>query len=177
MCSGQHVDLLRSEPTMNQYWETAARKSGVFFALACHAGARLATQDWTCLEGYAAFGHHLGLLVQVLDDLEDFNSPKGTDSIPDFSINSRSLPLAYALEVYPEEKSLRLRNELRVSFQDHQAAQKIWDLIEESGAGMYMLVEIERQRSQALEALRHVDPLEPAGEQLASLIPKIDLEL
>jgi geranylgeranyl diphosphate synthase, type I len=176
MCNGQHADLLQAEPTLQQYWETASGKSGVFFSLACQAGARLAANNGTCLDGYAEFGHHLGLLVQILDDLDDFRSPNVADSLPALSSLSRSLPLAYALEVYPEEIGVRLRDELRASRLDPQGARHTWELIEGSGAAMYMLAEMERHRTKALIALQRANPLEPAGEQLASLIPKFDLD-
>jgi len=34
MCGGQHTDLVQPEPTLTQYWETVAGKSGTFFTLA-----------------------------------------------------------------------------------------------------------------------------------------------
>ncbi len=176
MCSGQHSDLVQSEPTLEQYWKAASGKSGVFFALACRAGACLVEKDETCLDSYAEFGHQLGLLIQLLDDLEDFHSPNGTDALPDLSALTRSLPLAYALEVYPKEIRVRLREELLASVQNPGAAQEAWDLIEGSGAGLYMLAEMERHRSQALAALQRVNPLDPAGEELASLIPQIEFQ-
>lgn len=176
MCSGQHADLLQAEPTLQKYWETASGKSGVFFALACRTGACLVEKDETCLDSYAEFGHQLGLLIQILDDLEDFRSPDGTDALPAISSLTRSLPLAYALEVYPKEIRVRLREKLRASVQDPSAARETWDLIEDSGAGLYMLAEMERHRSQALAALQCANPLNPASEELASLIPQIEFQ-
>jgi len=39
MCSGQHLDLIRPSPTLDQYWDLARAKSGAFFTFACWAGA------------------------------------------------------------------------------------------------------------------------------------------
>jgi geranylgeranyl pyrophosphate synthase len=176
MCSGQHADLIQPEPTLERYWETVAEKSGTFFALACEAGAHLATVDEEKLKRFAEFGQNLGIIVQILDDLEEFRTPGNTDGLPELSGLGRSLPVVYALEVYPLETRIRLRDCLRESRHDPQAARQAWDLIDGSGAGSYMLVELERHRSMALAELHSAQPLAPAGERLASLIPKFDLK-
>jgi len=116
------------------------------------------------------------MIVQILDDLEEFRISGNEDRLPELSGLSRSLPVVYALEVYPPETGTRLRDCLRESRHDPQAARQAWDLIDASGSGSYMLVELEHYRSLAIAALSSVQPFAPAGERLASLIPKFDLQ-
>ena len=170
MSSGQFTDLRIQEPSLEQYWETASRKSGAFFSLACRSGALLATVDKETLDHYNLFGEHLGLLIQILDDLEDIQflsqptSPNRLDKL------TRSLPIVYATEMYPPNKSEELKTHLRRALDDHQSAIKAVQLIEDSGAVIFILAEIERYRKIASEHLIAAEALSPAREILLSYL-------
>lgn len=71
VCSGQHLDLSANAPDLSTCWQIAEAKSGAAFALACFAGARLATNRSDMLDAFYAFGRELGTIVQIDDDLED----------------------------------------------------------------------------------------------------------
>ena len=170
MCSGQHRDLTQPEPTLKQYWEIAEAKSGAFFALACQAGARLATDDSQRLDDFNQFGVHLGVLIQVLDDLEDFQQAE--DSVKELSAAriSRSLPVIYALEVLPEPARDELRCLLKSASEDLANIPQVLHEIDQSGAVLYTLTEIERHRGLSLAFLEKA-ALEPeAKRDLTSLV-------
>src|SRR3990172_12240121 len=113
MASGQHADLVNPQPDLEQWLEIAGAKSGELFALACRCGARLATNDPARLKGFSDFGHHLGILLQILDDLEDLKPGSGVET-PDLSPKvSRSLVVAYALDVLPRSEERRVGKEGR----------------------------------------------------------------
>lgn len=71
VCGGQHIDLARRPLALGDVWASFEQKSGLFFALACYAGARLATNDDADLDSCLEFGKNLGVLFQVADERED----------------------------------------------------------------------------------------------------------
>ena len=71
MCSGQHLALVSATMPLQMCWRLAELRSGVFFAAAAWAGARLGTLDETRLTLLKRYGHELGMLLQIGDDLKD----------------------------------------------------------------------------------------------------------
>lgn len=170
MCSGQHRDLVTRSPGLKEYWEIALAKSGTFFGLACRSGARLATGDQDRLKGFERYGIHLGALIQIMDDLEDLHALQ-TGSLGDLQIpNYHSLPVAYSMEVLPPGQKIRLQKCLKEAAHDLRAVGDAWGLIEQSGAAVYLLAEIERHKGQALASLNQAQPESPAKEFLISFI-------
>jgi geranylgeranyl pyrophosphate synthase len=170
MCSGQHRDLLIKSPGLEEYWETALAKSGTFFGLACWSGARLATGDLNRLEGFEGYGLHLGALIQIMDDLEDLHALESSNLAGLRIPNYHSLPVVYSLEVLPPVQKTRLQVCLKDASHNLQAVGEAWQLIEQSGAAVYLVAEIERHKSQALSSLAQAQPLSPAQEVLSSFI-------
>jgi octaprenyl-diphosphate synthase len=170
MCSGQHLDLTREEPTLQQYWEIAQAKSGAFFTLACWAGARLATGQSEVLDGFSEYGEHIGLLVQILDDLEEFRDLGKRLQRGDLSSLSHALPVIYVREVCPSTTKDQFDDLLVESGSVPGAFGKIYQIVESSGGVLYLLAELEKHRSLALEGLERACPHQPAKQQLVSLL-------
>jgi geranylgeranyl pyrophosphate synthase len=173
MGSGQHADLTRVSLSLERYWQQAETKSGAFFSLACRSGARLATSDTVTLSEYNQFGSHLGLLIQITDDLEDVFPPQGMGIYGQRSQFSRSLPVVYALEVLPQPQREQLELCLQAAPVDAEAAQEAVGLVDESNAATYIMIEIERYRQAALQALEKANPLAPARDALARMVQEI----
>jgi geranylgeranyl pyrophosphate synthase len=174
MSAGQYDDLVTEVPTLEQYWRIIELKSGIFFSLASRAGAQLVLQDPARLDAFEAFGREIGLLVQILDDLEDYQV-EGARQLPRLlnSGGKRSLAVVYALSMYPPPKRQVLLDSLHQAKQDRQAAQDAWDLIEACGAGLYVKIEIERHHREALRALDLAQPLPPARQELIDLVNEL----
>ena len=164
MGSGQYADLNYPEPTIEQYWKAAEAKSGTFFALACRSGARLVLEDQPTVEHYSQFGRHLGLLIQIFDDLEDLKAL----SDPTLPVNlekfTRSLPVVYSFQVLPASAAERLRFCLVHSATSPQAGEEAISLIEESGAVLFLLAEIEHHQSQSRQRLLKQKPANPPAK-------------
>jgi len=173
MGSGQHADLTRASLTLEQYWQQAETKSGVFFSLACRTGARLATNRAENIREYAQYGRHLGLLIQITDDLEDVFPPQGAVTNGQRSQFARSLPVVYALDVFPPHLAERLRLCLQAAPHDVEAAQEAVSLVDQSNAATYVMIEIERYKEEAMKALERANPQPPAGDALAKIIQEI----
>ncbi len=171
MCEGQYQDLAQKSPTLEQYWQIAEKKSGAFFSLATYSGARLATTDPRKLEGFEKYGYHLGLLIQLIDDLEDVYQWMHTSIIP---INIKgSLPIVYAMEVVPETEKLLLNNYLANINNSRFNKDELINFLDRNGAVLYLLSEIERHAELAKTNLENVNALSPANEKLQEIINKL----
>lgn len=84
----------QTEPTLPEYFQNIAAKTGLLFAAIVQAGARLATSEPAILSAMHDFGLNLGLLTQLHDDLRDL-APTQPDN--DLIQRRHTLPLLYAL--------------------------------------------------------------------------------
>ena len=168
MCEGQHYDLLQKRPTLKQYWAIAGAKSGTFFSIACRSGARLATKDTSQIEHFSRLGYHLGILIQILDDLEDLTPQNFPDQFSNRAQVYSTLPFVYALEVSAQEEREKLESYLESETYDEHLSSEIISLIDKWGAGIYIRAEIEKHRSRAIEALISAEPISPAKEMLTA---------
>lgn len=173
MSSGQHLDLTLTEINLDQYWKIAEDKSGAFFELACWAGARLASEDNQHLDSYKQYGKHLGLLLQLLDDLRDIRPPAGGHPLPETGELLHSFAMAYAMTVFPEAQRAGLMDLLANSTQDPEAAQRVLETLQNSGVDLFLLTEIEKHRRLALQALENAHPVSPYRETLLSMLPDL----
>lgn len=172
MCGGQQRDLVQPAPTLSQYWGNASDKSGVFFSMACRLGARFGTTDQALLDSYADFGKDIGILIQVLDDLEDFQESGMGFSEVTFQVLRRSLPVIYALEVLPGQEAAQLIEELQQAEQA-EMARAAYERIENSGASFYIITEMERLRGRARSSLERAHPNQPAEARLMGLLEEL----
>src|SRR5574338_280347 len=93
VCGCQHIDLTAKNCLLEQVWNSFKLKSGLFFALACFAGARLATNDPKSLNACLEYVTNLGVLLQIADEREDLSK-----EVPDLW-NSSNIFNAYFHEV------------------------------------------------------------------------------
>lgn len=173
MCSGQQRDLTERILSLSSYWNIAEAKSGEFFGMACWAGARLGTDDHALLERYQDFGRYLGSLIQILDDLEEFNRLREIRSAHEWQNMRKSLPFVYAFEVFPEVNRNRLFYLLNQEPDISDTVDEAIKLLEESGVVVYLLAEIERNRNLAKQSLLATNPEEFAAGYLEKLLNKL----
>jgi geranylgeranyl pyrophosphate synthase len=170
MADGQHVDLdATAAPDLDAYMQLIEAKSGCFFALATRAGARCATADASILSVYSAFGHNLGILIQLADDLRELRAPLAQER----PFQSRyTLPVVYGLTVASPPEQARLAGWLtRASAGDGEAAELARQLLISLGAEVYTQAEIVRfrRRAQAFCAHLESDGLGPLLQTLLAL--------
>jgi geranylgeranyl pyrophosphate synthase len=173
MCSGQHHDLLHPSPTLEQYWRIAEAKSGAFFAMACQTGARLATTQPEIINGFQQFGLHLGLLLQILDDLQDFNELSRGKLLANPRSLSRSLPAVYLREVSSDPVKERFDALLSEADANPAAVVELTQIIEQNGGVLYLLVEMDKHYDMALAGLDLADARPPAREALVAALNKL----
>jgi geranylgeranyl pyrophosphate synthase len=169
MTSGQYLDLSVGVTTLEEYWRLAESKSGAFFKLACRAGARLASSDTSILQAYGEYGLHLGLLIQVMDDLDDIRQLHNVLPSRLKPNIKRSLPFICALEMNSASTQERLVTCLDSADQSQLAVDELVELLDECNAAFYVTAEMEHQRQSALAALERANPLPPYKDALVAL--------
>jgi geranylgeranyl pyrophosphate synthase len=175
MCSGQHLEFSPLALNLDRYWKIAEAKSGEFFALACRGGAQLATDDQTIWRHYYRFGRSIGLLVQICDDLDDLKTLE-LENLPIRKEDLlKSLPVVYALEVWHPTKQQNFLYNLAESIHDADAAKEAYQMLDDSGAVLYLLTKIESHIEIAKSSLKQASPEPEAHKKLLGYLERFDL--
>ncbi len=153
ICSGQHLDLIHHQPGTGRWWEVAEAKSGEPFSLACKVGAMVGTENSEIIEAFAKFGHHLGIIVQIQDDLHDFVHEDLSSMTIRSGAMGKSLPIAYALEVLPENETNHLEELLDSINEDEFAKEQAINIVEKTGAVVFIETKKDQYKNKALAAI------------------------
>ena len=170
MASGQHADLVSRKLDIKQWYEIAEAKSGSFFSLACRSGARMGTSDPDKIYGYSDYGFQLGIMLQILDDMEDLKpaydpeNPYLEDGI------GSSLGVAYALEVLPDDQGHQLLDWIDSGSKDSSTVNNVMTILGGCGATLYVQAELDRHRNLGLTSLEKAGPDFPAAPELAEFL-------
>lgn len=139
VAGGQHLDLAkRAALSLDEYFQVIGAKSGLCFAVAARAGALCAGADEAALARWEELGYHVGMIVQMVDDLTDWHD---TSSKGDLVRGQWSLPVYYALAVLPEDARAQLLEWLTIP-SSTKAQVQARDLIASVGAELYIRAEI-----------------------------------
>jgi geranylgeranyl pyrophosphate synthase len=167
MASGQHADLISGQLELRQWYEIAEAKSGSFFSLACRSGARMGTSDPDKIDSYSDYGFQLGIMLQILDDMEDLKSVYDPESPILVDGIDCSLAVAYALDVLPDDEGRQLLNWIKTGSQE---SNNVITILDECGAALYLRAELDRHRNLGLNSLEKAEPDSPAAAQLAEFL-------
>jgi geranylgeranyl pyrophosphate synthase len=174
MCSGQHIDITTKRLSLDEYWQVAESKSGSFFGLACYAGARLATDDPSALSCLLNFGTHLGVLIQIGDDAKDIYSSLICESS---KLNNPFclLPIVYTMEVSSHEKCSQLCAALEGIEENPTRILEVREILEHTGAGLYLITKAEQHRQEAILALDGMDIKHTIYNRLNDMLDQVSL--
>ncbi|MET8676590.1 polyprenyl synthetase family protein [Streptomyces sp. NPDC004647] len=181
LIDGQAQDISyehRERVTVEECLEMEGNKTGALLACAVSIGAVLGGADDRTADTLEAYGYHLGLAFQAVDDLLGiWGDPESTgkQTWSDLRQRKKSLPVVAALaeggaasERLAELLAADAKSADLESF-DEQAFATRAALIEEAGGREWTRQEARRQHTSAIEALNRVEM--PAGirEQLVAL--------
>jgi geranylgeranyl diphosphate synthase type I len=152
MGAGQDADL-RGGGDPAQCMEAVRGKSGAAYQLATLTGALAGRGRPAHVDACAAYGMHVGLLLQLLDDLEGAFTPAGAG---DLACGKATLPVVYALAP-ASPRADELREVLAAGALARRAAD-VRRMLEESGARDFLLASAIREREAALAALETLPP-------------------
>lgn len=104
IAEGEVLQLLNCnnpETTEAKYLEVIARKTAILFSAATRLAAVIADSSVAIEEGLAAYGQHLGVAFQLIDDVLDYKANKedlGKNLGDDLAEGKPTLPLIYAIQ-------------------------------------------------------------------------------
>jgi len=176
MTSGQHHDINVSQLSLKQWWRVAEAKTGSFFSLACRSGARLGAGDSKKIAAFSDYGFHLGLMLQIHDDIEELQllMTEGTTEVP--KNLHRSLAFIYAVDMLPGPEKIQLNDLIGSISNTPEQINEIFVYLDKSGAGLYLLAELERHHNSGVKSLQDADPRSPAVEELMEMIDGLKFE-
>jgi len=175
MSAGEHEDVLftgRADVSPQMCRDMIERKSRSEFALFAKTGAMVATEDEGVIEQYAAFGRCLGMASQLRTDVWDLCGAKRSQDL----INGRcTLPIIYALSTLQGEERGRLQELLGAARESTEPHEEVRMSLAASGSIRRTTLVIEVYLQRARDYLAAASPLEPAGQDLRTLLDKVSL--
>ncbi len=112
LCRGQVLELQHlfdADRSVEAYTSAIEGKTASLFGTACRVGGMVSAVDDPTLEALTAFGHHLGMCFQIVDDVldvtatdEELGKPAGNDIIE----GVYTLPVIHALAESDELRDL-----------------------------------------------------------------------
>ncbi|WP_455357252.1 polyprenyl synthetase family protein [Streptomyces sp. SYSU K217416] len=181
LIDGQAQDISyehRERVTVEECLEMEGNKTGALLACAVSIGAVLGGADDRTADTLEAYGYHLGLAFQAVDDLLGiWGDPEATgkQTWSDLRQRKKSLPVVAALaaggpasERLGELLAADAKSNDFDSFSEEEFAIRA-ALIEEAGGREWTAQEARRQHAVAIEALGRVDMPERVRAQLTAL--------
>ena len=151
----QLVNVKKPDITEADYLSVIDKKTAVLFAAACEVAAVLAGTTPEVRAAMKAYGHHVGMAFQLVDDALDYTGDAATlgkNVGDDLAEGKPTLPLIYAMRTGSPEQSALIAEAIR-----HGDAGKLADIltiVQQTGAMTYTLDCAKQQVNQALNQLR-----------------------
>ncbi len=138
LCRGQVLELQHlfdADRSVEAYTSAIEGKTASLFGTACRVGGMVSAVDDPTLEALTAFGHHLGMCFQIVDDVldvtatdEELGKPAGNDIIE----GVYTLPVIHALSASEELRDLLGRKIDRDQLDAARALVKTGDAVDRS---------------------------------------------
>ena len=148
--AGQDRDLMPFNINWEEAWKTIEMKTAYIHATAACLGAMAATDNEVWIQACKKYGYHLGLAIQLFNDMDGIWSPEG--GMSDLQQGKITLPVLYALQCEHED-----REELTQILYANQVSQnvnRIKEILEKVEAKEYLIWSALKQRESGLEAIR-----------------------
>ncbi|HBL61891.1 MAG TPA: polyprenyl synthetase superfamily [Cyanobacteria bacterium UBA8803] len=175
LAAGQDRDLAGATKTIEDYWRTIELKTAKAYFAACASGAMVGTENPELIEACGTFGHHVGLAIQIFNDMESIWQP---DGITDLKQGKITLPLLYGLQYHHPEReellSIVTANEIPT-----QAA-RIKEILDHIDTKSFLIWAALKEREQALKAINicpNTDGREVLESYITGMFGDIDLLL
>ena len=146
--NGQDRDLKPCDISWEEAWKTIEMKTAYIHATAAGIGAMAGTDNEIWITACKKYGYHLGLAIQIFNDMDGIWSPEG---ISDLEQGKITLPLLYALQCEHKAKD-ELMNIIQQNNIAHQA-KRIKEILVDVDAKSYLLWAALKQRIAGLEAI------------------------
>jgi geranylgeranyl pyrophosphate synthase len=155
LARGQDLDLAGGIPrTLGDYWALMRGKTGAALALGCEVGALAARPEHKAdADICGRFGEHLGVLLQILDDLDGVFHP---DGVGDLRAGKVTLPVLYGLAIdhVAREELAKLTHDGLLPAK----ADRVLEILEAIDTREFLVWCAFEERRQALTLLEDLEP-------------------
>jgi len=165
----QLLNIHDPDTTEARYLDVICSKTAKLFEAAGRLAAVLAGQRGATESAMAAYGLHLGIAFQLVDDVLDYSAAPealGKNVGDDLAEGKPTLPLIYAMQHGTSEQAATIRQAIEEGGRDRIEA--VTAAIESTGAIAYTSRSAQREADQAIAALAEI-PDSPYKEALATL--------
>lgn len=146
----------RIEADRDSYFRVVKGKTAALFRWACEAGAFLGGVDATRVRAMSAFGEHLGVAFQLVDDALDLAGESATTGkalLTDLREGKMTYPLVVAMERDPSTAEA-----LKGFLSDETGPEAVLARVSETGAIEATKARAGEEVAQAIEALEAFEP-------------------
>lgn len=146
-----------------EYEEVIRRKTAVLFQGACRISALLADAPEEQVVALSAYGFHLGMAFQMIDDLIDYTQDfqnSGKRAGADIREGKMTLPLIHALSVASEDEKQWIESLVRNPEFSDEILQRLLRLLEKHDAFTYTRNRAEAHVREAKQRLEIFEPSE-----------------
>jgi len=157
IAEGEVLQLLNCNnpaTTEEKYLEVISRKTAILFSAATRLGAILADASPEVENSLAAYGQHLGIAFQLIDDALDYTSTKdelGKNLGDDLAEGKPTLPLIYAIEKGTPEQANVIIEAIKAGSRDSFNA--VYDIVKATNAIDYTESRADEEAEKAIKAL------------------------
>ena len=165
----QLVNAGNDQVTEEDYYSVIDKKTARLFRAAAHSGAVLAGAASPLCGELAEYGHHLGMVFQLTDDILDYRGDAneiGKNLGDDLAEGKPTLPLIHILSHGTPEQAALVRQVIREGGRDK--FDDVLEAIEQTGAIDYALSIAETHKQQALALLDNL-PDSPEKSAMADI--------
>lgn len=169
---GEVLQLLNChnpDATEKNYLDIIYCKTGALFEAAAQLGPVICDQSTDHIKAMAAYGRHLGIAFQLIDDMLDYKATEseiGKQVGDDLAEGKVTLPLLHALREGSAAEKALIRSSIEQGSREHLA--DILQIIESTGGVVYTHHMAQQQVTQAREFLLNI-PSSPYHDALHAL--------
>jgi len=153
----QLMNVKNPDVSEDKYMEVIHNKTAMLFEAASHTGALLAGANDDQERAMSAYGKHLGLAFQLVDDVLDYRGDAeamGKNVGDDLAEGKPTLPLIYAMANGSNDEKHLIRQAVRKG--GLEDLPRILDIVNRSGALEYTMERAKAEAQAALDCLRGI---------------------
>ena len=150
----QLINAKDPEISEASYFEVIHKKTAALFEGACETAAVLTAADKHIREKMRAYGYHLGMAFQLVDDALDYTGNTetlGKNVGDDLAEGKPTLPLIYAMQQSNEQQAQLIAQSIRQG--DSSKLEEVIQIINTSGALDYTLEQAKNHVDQSINTL------------------------
>jgi octaprenyl-diphosphate synthase len=153
----QLMNVKNPDVSEEKYMEVIHNKTAMLFEAASHTGALLAGANEDREQALSAYGKHLGLAFQLVDDVLDYRGDAeamGKNVGDDLAEGKTTLPLIYAMAEGSDDEKQLIRQAIRKGGLDNLP--RILQIVNRSGALEYTMEKAREQAALAAACLKAI---------------------